>query len=54
VGRAAMYEFLVNDSTASKPDKQQAYWYVLIVDDEPAIHTITKFALEDEYFDGMP
>jgi CheY-like chemotaxis protein len=49
-----MYEFLVNDSTASKPDKQQAYWYVLIVDDEPAIHTITKFALEDEYFDGMP
>ncbi|MEH6445801.1 MAG: DUF3369 domain-containing protein [Oceanospirillaceae bacterium] len=49
-----MYDFLIEDSTASADKETDAYnsWVILIVDDEPAIHTITKFALENEYFDG--
>ena len=48
-----MYDFLL-DETNSAPMERSGddKWIILIVDDEPAIHTITKFALEDEFFDG--
>ncbi|MFT5707930.1 MAG: CheY-like chemotaxis protein [Oceanospirillaceae bacterium] len=49
-----MYDFLIEDSIAKADKEDDAHnsWIILIVDDEPAIHTITKFALEDEYFDS--
>lgn len=48
-----MYDFFLDDAdpSAGYPNSDNA-WVILIVDDEPAIHTITKFALEDESFDG--
>lgn len=47
-----MYEFLINDENSDSELTPKNSWPILIVDDEPAIHTVTKFALEDEYFDG--
>jgi len=45
-----MYDFLIN---GSEPDDiREEVWPVLIVDDEPAVHAITRFSLEDEIFEG--
>lgn len=49
-----MYDFLIEEGVEPplKETENANKWVILIVDDEPAIHTITKFALEDEFFDG--
>jgi len=47
-----MYEFLIEDDNTVDTLTVDSAWQILIVDDEPAIHTVTKFALEDETFDG--
>ncbi len=49
-----MYDFLLDETDQAPTEKSDNddNWIILIVDDEPAIHTITKFALEDECFDG--
>jgi len=49
-----MYEFLIDDDNTVDTLAVNSAWQILIVDDEPAIHTVTKFALEDETFDGKP
>jgi len=49
-----VYEFLIDDKSTKRTNEQNSHeiWPILIVDDEPAIHSVTRFALEDEYFDG--
>ncbi len=47
-----MYEFLIDDNSPDTELTLSSTWPILIVDDEPAIHTVTKFALEDETFEG--
>ncbi|EPJ54984.1 MAG: hypothetical protein OFPI_05180 [Osedax symbiont Rs2] len=49
-----MYEFLIDDKPIERNAEKNSHeiWPILIVDDEPAIHSVTRFALEDEYFDG--
>jgi len=47
-----MYEFLIDDGNTDDTLTANGTWPILIVDDEPAVHTVTKFALEDETFDG--
>ena len=36
----------------SVPIEQKSYWKVLIVDDEPSIHDVTKLALKNFVYDG--
>jgi CheY-like chemotaxis protein len=45
-----MYEFLINSPKADEVEGE--VWPILIVDDEPAVHAITRFSLEDEVFEG--
>lgn len=55
-----MYDFLIDDIEANDSEDHKSAelqgksWPILIVDDEPAIHSVTKFALEDEGFEGRP
>lgn len=45
-----MYDFLINSSKSDGVEEEA--WPILIVDDEPAVHAITRFSLEDEVFEG--
>ncbi|MGB1237201.1 MAG: DUF3369 domain-containing protein [Pseudomonadales bacterium] len=49
-----MYDFLLSDDDKDPKalDSAQDVWNILIVDDEPAVHSVTCFALEDESFEG--
>ena len=45
-------EFLFDDSTEAGPTRARDSWKIIIVDDEPAIHSVTKLAMKDCVFDG--
>ncbi|MGL4249476.1 MAG: HD domain-containing phosphohydrolase [Aeromonas sp.] len=45
---------IIDDETVSFPDVQQAGWKVMIVDDEPEVHRITKITLNKFEFDNRP
>lgn len=49
-----MDDFLFQDEIEDQPQEsaEQLFWPVLIVDDEPDIHTVTKLALSSFEFDG--
>lgn len=43
-----------DDEEDSKPEGERDSWTILIVDDEPEIHAVTRLALEGFRFDGKP
>ena len=45
---------IIDDDDLSLPDTQQAGWKVMIVDDEPEVHRITKITLNKFEFDNRP
>ncbi|MEM5527615.1 DUF3369 domain-containing protein [Gammaproteobacteria bacterium AS21] len=47
-----MYDFLINSPDSDEVEDEGEVWPILIVDDEPAVHAITRFSLEDEIFEG--
>ncbi|EPJ48152.1 MAG: hypothetical protein OFPII_07270 [Osedax symbiont Rs1] len=48
-----MYEFLDDaPKHADASEDSDDTWPILIVDDEPAVHIVTRFALEGEVFEG--
>jgi response regulator RpfG family c-di-GMP phosphodiesterase len=51
-----MYDFLIDDVEVDQTseDKAAAFppWNILIVDDEQSIHDVTRFALDDVFFEG--
>lgn len=44
--------FLPSDDTAEDAGKKKKFWKLLIVDDEPEVHTTTKLVLGDFEFEG--
>ncbi len=48
-----MYEFLDDTQKhAESSENPDDTWPILIVDDEPAVHIVTRFALDNEVFEG--
>lgn len=45
---------IIDDDDLALPDTQQAGWKVMIVDDEPEVHRITKITLNKFEFDNRP
>ncbi len=45
---------IIDDDDIVLPDSQQAGWKVMIVDDEPEVHRITKITLNKFEFDNRP
>ncbi|WP_042011061.1 HD domain-containing phosphohydrolase [Aeromonas fluvialis] len=45
---------IIDDDDLSLPDTKQAGWKVMIVDDEPEVHRITKITLNKFEFDNRP
>ncbi len=45
---------IIDDEVVPPQDKQQEGWKVMIVDDEPEVHRITKLTLNKFEFDGRP
>lgn len=45
---------IIDDELMPLQDKQQTGWKVMIVDDEPEVHRITKLTLNKFEFDGKP
>ena len=45
-------QILIIDDDLALPDTQQAGWKVMIVDDEPAVHEVTRLVMSGFTFDG--
>ena len=45
---------IIDDDDLSQPEPSVAGWKVMIVDDEPEVHRITKITLSKFEFDGKP
>ncbi|MFT6580856.1 MAG: hypothetical protein ACKVKG_06060 [Alphaproteobacteria bacterium] len=45
-------EFLFDEAVEAAPARVQDPWKIIIVDDEPAIHDVTRLAVKDCVFDG--
>jgi response regulator RpfG family c-di-GMP phosphodiesterase len=43
-----------DEPASSAPPKRESPWQLLIVDDEPSVHEITRLALEELELDGRP
>ncbi|WP_298371170.1 EAL domain-containing protein [Azospirillum sp.] len=51
-GAANDHLTIIEDGPADEAPEADARWLLLIVDDDPSVHSITRFALEDFHFEG--